>query len=154
MTWLHETVGDLDALRKAVHALRVVPLGAQLTGNDIATLPPGVRANLPSTPPQDWGNLLWPYQSDPAALLVIGVIEDAGDFPLASSVAEWGYVIDLETDVFEVYTGHQDTPHRRGRFAARPTDDGDVPVALAAAWPLAALPAPEEFLARLAGGGA
>ena len=142
LTWLHEAVEDLEGLRRSAQALRVVPPDARPTEEELAALPPSLKKGAG----RDWLNLLWPIQGDPASLLEVGVIADARDFPLTSTVAEWGYVIDLVEKVFEVYVGGQPQPPRKGRFADREGVDGDHPVALLARWPLNALPSCEEFL--------
>jgi hypothetical protein len=86
-------------------------------------------------------------------MLRAGVIEDAGQFPLDSLFAEWGYVVDFDAEVFEVYRGFQDAPHDKGRFAARepykPEHRKKVeywPAALVASWPMDALPDEKTFV--------
>lgn len=67
-----------------------------------------------------WYQLLRNTQYDPAAMLEAGVVEDASDFPADSLYAEWGYVIDLDEGLLEVYRGFVEGPHASGRFANRP----------------------------------
>jgi hypothetical protein len=84
------------------------------------------------------------------ALLQAGVTADASDFPMDSLYCEWGYLIDVDTATFEVYTGFQKAPHDAGRFAHRPpTNEDYYPVALAASWPFTALPGPRQFMDQL-----
>lgn len=103
----------------------------------------------------DWYNLLRETQGDPEKMLESGFYEDAGDFPLDSLFAEWGYLIDLDTKTFEVYRGFQTKPHTRGRFATREVTDeynlnqGYQPVALVAQFPLSDLPGDEDFISAL-----
>jgi hypothetical protein len=80
-------------------------------------------------------------------LLDAGIAVDGSDFPVDSLFAEWGYLIDLDAAVFEVYRGMQRAPHAAGRFAGRPSAQQHYhPVALVAAWPLAAPPTRDGLL--------
>jgi hypothetical protein len=93
-------------------------------------------------PGQQWYDLLHETQGDPAKILEAGVTEDHRDFPMDSLFAEWGYVIDLDASMFEVYRGFQREAHAEGRFAARAARTyGEgvgpyYPVALVASWKL------------------
>ncbi len=103
---------------------------------------------------QEWYDLLHETMGKPDLMLEAGVIEDGRDFPRNSLFTEWGYVVDLDEQRFEVYRGFQTAPHERGRFAARePIERSAVgtyyPVALAASWPLSELPSDENFGAAL-----
>lgn len=94
-----------------------------------------------------WYQLLHGTQGDPAAILHAGAVEDASGFPANSLFAEWGYVLDFDTAVFEVYAGFQRAPHTDGRFASRkPAEEDFFPVRLVASWPWDCLPEPTAFL--------
>ncbi len=72
----------------------------------------------------------------------VGHMLDAADFPADSLFCEWGYVINLDDGLFEVYEGFQKTLHDSGRFAS-PTkaDDSDYyPIKLVATFALDNLP--------------
>jgi hypothetical protein len=104
-------------------------------------------------PGQQWYDLLHETQGDPAKILEAGVTEDSRNFPMDSLFAEWGYVIDLDASMFEVYRGFQREAHAEGRFAdraARETYAEGVgpyyPVALVVGWKLDSLPTKEQFL--------
>lgn len=107
-------------------------------------------------PPSTWHALLRGTMGDPALMLEAGVIEDARDWPCHPQ-ARWGYVIDLDARVFEVYKGGGTDKHDRGRFARRqPFHAGEVtfyPAMLAVSWPFRALPRDEAFTAACYGGG-
>ncbi|KWT61865.1 hypothetical protein ADL21_11325 [Streptomyces albus subsp. albus] len=132
----------------AVRRLRVVAPGSTPTKDDCARLAryydPGVDSfgNQPT-----WYQLLRGSQGSPATVLHAGVIEDASTFPADSLWAEWGYVIDFDTQVLEVYAGFQRALHADGRYAAPvPDADGYYPARRVAQWPLDALPGDEEFV--------
>jgi len=124
----------------------------------------------------EWYVLLRNLQGDLIGYLDVGLMEDAGRFPLDSLFCEWGYLVDFDEGVFEVYKGFQKAPHDRGRFAGRIAAevaagkrldpaveaaerashyrDGYEPpayyeVALAEAWLLGALPDDEAFMAEI-----
>ena len=91
---------------------------------------------------------------DVGALLAAGSLVDSSEFPLDSLFAEWGYVIDFDAAVFEVYRGFQTASHDKGRFASRPLrlpEHRSVlgtqywPAALVRQWPFSALPTDRQF---------
>lgn len=77
------------------------------------------------------------------------------DFAKNSLFCEWAYVIDFDSNTFEVFKGFNMAP-TSGRFAGQvqigrngPGSDGYGPVALVASWPLDHLPDATEFLNTL-----
>ncbi len=148
LTWLR-TISDWSAVHKQVNALRVVSDESEPTSEDIERLRRFADKGVGSRRLEEWYVLLRLTQGDPAAMLEAGIVLDASDFPVDSLFAEWGYVVDLDAAVFEVYRGFQQEPHERGRFAGRgtrPSYSGTYyPVALVKSWPLDQLPADAEF---------
>jgi hypothetical protein len=147
LRWLR-TVPSWELLRGRVRAARVVECTSEPTPDDMRQLreftDPAVSDG------RDWYALLRRTQGDPAAILRAGVIEDASHFPLDSTWAEWGYLIDLDNKTFEIYEGGQGRSHSSGRFADRPWADDDYgPVALLDSWPLSALPDDEALIALI-----
>lgn len=65
----------------------------------------------------EWYALLRNTQGDPQAFLDAGFYIDAVEFAQDSLFCEWGYVIDLDNEVVEIYKGFQTQPHAEGRFA-------------------------------------
>lgn len=153
LRWLHvEPLASPNEVRDRARALRVVEPDSEPTDEDIARLAPftnhhvGDRRDRPT-----WYQLLRETQGDPGLILKAGVVEDASLFPLDSLFAEWGYVVDFDAGVFEVYRGFQEAEHDRGRFADRDSGrrDGYYAAALVASWPLTELPTDEAFFAAL-----
>lgn len=102
-----------------------------------------------------WYQLLRTTQGDPAAMLAAGVIGDGSTFPADSLFAEWGYVVDFDAQVLEVYVGFQQESHSEGRFASStPNGGGYYPVRLVKAWPLSDLPDDGAFIAECEKAGA
>jgi hypothetical protein len=149
--WLHvEPLAEPDATRKRARALRVVANDSEPTDENIEQLQPFYNPNVGGHKDRpDWYQLLRETQGNLGLILKAGVTEDASHFPLDSLFAEWGYIVDFDAGVFEVYAGFQRSPHSRGRFASREggRSDGYYPVALVASWPLSELPTDEAFLA-------
>lgn len=155
LVWLRGV--HLPHLRQQVIELRVVAPDSEPTDNDIKALKRYYNGSIggPSARPT-WYQLLRETQGDPAAMLNAGVIEDASNFPGDSLFAEYGYVVDLDTNVFEAYVGFQKERHDKGRFAGRePRAEafGNLyyPVALVASWPLDSLPDSDAFCAAFEG---
>lgn len=65
----------------------------------------------------EWYALLRDTQGDPQAFLDAGFYIDGIGFAQDSLFCEWGYVIDLDRKVVEIYKGFQNAPHAVGRFA-------------------------------------
>ncbi|MFG1949291.1 hypothetical protein [Nonomuraea sp. NPDC048826] len=148
LAWLRTAVGTPDVLRERVAALRVATSGRP-TADDIERYGQYADPHA-STHEITWMELLWQTQGDPEAMLRAGVIADASSHPVDHPACEWGYLVDLDSQVFEVYRGGQAAPHNRGRFAAaHPAESGHWPVALVMGWRFDQLPSDEEFLTAL-----
>lgn len=65
----------------------------------------------------EWYSLLRETQGNPEATLKAGFYVDGKEFAKDSLFCEWGYVIDFDREVLEVYRGFQNDPHNEGRFA-------------------------------------
>lgn len=140
LDWLRSA--DIVTATQAAKDLRVVAPDSEPTGEDVERLARfhnpnvGGRSSRPT-----WYQLLRETQGMPGLILDAGVIEDASSFPADSLFAEWGYVADFDTQVFEVYRGFQHEAHTDGRFASdTPDGNGYYPVRLVASWPFSALP--------------
>lgn len=150
LAWLRTAVKAPDVLRERVAALRMVT-SDQPTPADIERYGQYAVPYAASRVITTWMELLWRTQGDPELILQAGVIDDASSFPVDYPECEWGYVVDLDTGVFEVYRGRQAAPHNRGRFAAsaHPCEQDYWPVALVTGWRFDQLPNDEDFLAAL-----
>lgn len=69
----------------------------------------------------DWYCLLRGAQGAAGlALICEGALKhmiDSSDFPKDSLFCEWGYILDMDNQVLEVYKGFQKKQHKQGRFA-------------------------------------
>lgn len=92
---------------------------------------------------RDAGSKILHYVLDGTADGVRLSVEFAAD----SLFCEWAYVLDLDAEVLEVYTGFQETAHSEGRFASLASKEREYfPVRLLRSLPLSALPSDAEFL--------
>lgn len=153
LTWLRAALDARDVLQERVAALWVVDEDSKPTLEEIERLRKFADQRVSTGRLDDWYVLLRETQGNPHLILEAGVIEDASGFPADSLYAEYGYVVDLDTETFEVYEGFQKRPHKKGRFADRERMEYSVgnyyPVALAQSWKFTDLPTDEEFLAAL-----
>jgi len=78
------------------------------------------------------------------------LLADDIDFAQESSSCKWVYVVDLDTNVFEVYEGHNTEPVTEGRFVGEVVDEFG-PVKLAWVCSLNDLPDEETFIKVLEG---
>lgn len=155
LAWLCQ-VDDFELVKVLIESMREVddnrnpPTRAQMEGlKDFSDL--GVMGNIEVQP--NWYQVLRNTQGDPEAILTAGFYEDASKFPLDSVFCEWGYLIDTDAGVLEVYRGFQHEPHHEGRFAQLKAPERPnagigkyYPVKLIASFPLGDLPSDEEFL--------
>lgn len=148
--WLRKA--HLGGAKRKATELRVVDPNSSPAAEDIEQLRGYTNLNVGTRSVDDWYVLLRGTQGNPAAMLDAGVIEDAGQFPMDSVMAEYGYLVDFDAETFEAYRGFQEEPHDKGRFAAREphfnphASTAWQPCALVGSWPLGDLPSDDDFL--------
>lgn len=71
-----------------------------------------------NNPGQEWYSILRGLQGKPGETLDAGVMIDQLSFAHDSLFCEWGYVVNFDTGMLEVYRGFQNDPAKvKGRFA-------------------------------------
>jgi hypothetical protein len=148
---------EIEITRSLAKLLAPVP-ETDPTDTDVKRLETWTDLHVGSRTPDgrpSWYQLLRRTQGDIGAVLAAGLYEDAGEFAADSLFCEWGYLIDLDAETFEVYEGFQRAPHEKGRFAGLPQRayaHGEFhPVALVASWPFDQLPEDDTFCSVLRG---
>lgn len=132
----------LSGWRRRASAMRLVTERSTPTEEDIAlcvaagTVDLGVGDQCTN----DWYCLLRGAQGDLLKLLEVGIMLDSSNFINDSLFCEWGYVLNLDAEVLEVYEGGQHAPHTNGRYSQNSPDGGYYPCALVLEVPLANLP--------------
>jgi len=148
-----DLVEDMQNFAKSVGLVELPPLARKLrlvketdkpTAADIKKLRHFADTSVGAGKVEDWYCLLRQTQSDFAKTLEAGVMVDASPFIKESLFCEWGYVINLDDNLFEVYKGFQREPHKKGRYASETASTGGkdkfYPCALVATFPLNAIP--------------
>lgn len=96
--------------------------------------------------PLTWYQLLRNTQGDLIANIDSGIMINNNAFANDSLFCEWGYLVNLDTKMFEVYRGFQKKVHMDGRFADADYEPDDqyggpyYPIALVAEFPFDDLP--------------
>lgn len=133
--WLRHA--DLDATREAVRNLRMVDDTTEPGDQEWEAAWLSARYGNPGVSTgSDWYSLLRETQGNPDAILDAGVAGDASGFPQDSLFCEWAYVVDLDSETFEVYEGFQRSGPVTGRWSHCGPEDGYWPVSLLRSWPL------------------
>jgi hypothetical protein len=166
---------DLGFLRTQAEKLRVVGRDdSKPTPEDVAALKPWTDLGVSEQSVDDWYCLTRGSHGDFKEMLECGYVLDSSDFPLDSVFCEWGYIVDLDQNRFEVYKGFTNGRPTSGRWAGRPTPEEDTAnykehlywcakndrqpwmsetpeygaIELIASWPLDKLPSDVEFLTK------
>lgn len=126
--WLRNVVadGNLEVVRKLAEEARVVSDDTPPTAEDKERLKRFTNLNVSEQSDDDWYCLMREAQGDLQLTLESGYIYDGSNFPLDSLFCEWGYVVDLDNEVLEVYKGFQHSLPQKGRWAGRPTAEEDA----------------------------
>lgn len=155
LKWLKIATDSVPALREAARRVRLVDQDAMATEEDVARFRNLADTGVSTGSLTEWYVLLRDLQGDMAAIVNAGVMIDNRAFAADSLFCEWAYVIDLDTERFEVYKGFQHEPHSEGRFAAMPHEQSHrgesqyYPVRLVGAWSLTDLPDDATFVATV-----
>lgn len=145
LKWLHDA--DHQAMADRVRALTLVKANDEPTperAKDVARW-----SDLHVNSGRGWYAALRLAQGNLEAVLTSGYLIDNHEFPLESLLAEWGYMIDLDAQTFDVYQGFQKTAPKHGRWAGlHPEGKNWAAVERVASWPLTGLP-PLSSLSKL-----
>lgn len=126
LRWLRETIaeGQLDHYRELGEKCRLVDDSVKITTKDRKALASTTDANVSTG--DDWYALTRETHGSFEDMLGCGYIVDFDDFALESLFCEWGYIVDFDAEVFEVYEGFQKSLPTLGRWAGRPTAEEDT----------------------------
>lgn len=118
-----DLVKDLAKLHADARRLALVDEDSTPTLQQIQDLQKYWDPNVSTGSAKEWYSLLRNMQGDLAAHLGVGVMIDSGEFPMDSLFCEWGYLVDLDRHVLEVYEGFQKESPTEGRWAGRPNTE-------------------------------
>jgi hypothetical protein len=142
----------LQWLKKHAERLRLVPSDSVPTEEEKELLRPYADLRVSNQSEDDWYCLLRNLQGDLTNTLKVGIGIDSSNFITDSLFCEWGYIINLDDDVLEVYKGFQKDPHNKGRYGNwkpdAPAYKGGAKYfacALVATFPLSDLPSDDVF---------
>lgn len=126
----------IKKMKKWALALKMVDNETPPTAKQINTLEGFANLQVGSQTDEDWYCLLRELQGNLTDTLVVGYMIDGSNFAKDSLFCEWGYLVNLDDQILEVYRGFQKSPHEKGRFAELETDGEFYPIALICTFPL------------------
>jgi hypothetical protein len=175
LTWLRgiEWTSALPKFRQLATDCLLVDDKTEPTPLDIHALRGWTDLSVSTQQTDDWYCLTHETHGSIEMMLRCGYIEDFSSFPLESLFCEWGYIVDFDRNVFEVYQGFQKSRPKKGRWKGRPTvaenkinfeahlrycEENDIEpyqpkvpdykaIELIASYPFNALPTDDDFLA-------
>ncbi len=136
----------IEDMRKHARNLVLVDESTAPTADQIETLKGFSNLGVGNQTDDDWYCLLRELQGDLTDTLTVGYMIDGNDFAKDGLFCEWGYLVNLDDGVLEVYKGFRQDPHTDGRFADLDGSSGYAPIALIATYPFDDLPKDIEFL--------
>lgn len=118
LDFARDSVADLPALRERVDALRLVDESDAPTAEDVERLARFADLHVSTQDVREWYVLLRETQGAPDETLDAGVMIDSFLFGFDSLFCEYGYLIDLDAERFDVYRGFRETPTTDGEWVA------------------------------------
>lgn len=134
--------GTIEELRAKVSSMRIIKDESEIPSEEDKERFKELWSNVSTG--QDWYSYLRGLQGDIMGHIKYGIMSVADNFILDSLFCEWGYIVNLDTEILEVYKGFQDAPHNMGRYSDYVPDEGRISTyyacALIAEYPLKDLP--------------
>lgn len=93
------------------------------TPEQIKELSPFTDLGVSNQSTDDWYCVLRDLQGRLCDHLTVGYMLGNNDFINESLFCEWGYILNLDDNVMEVYQGFQEKPHDMGRYADNRSSD-------------------------------
>jgi hypothetical protein len=153
--WVINQNGDFSAAIEQFDRLEAIDEDVPPTEDQKLALLRYLNLNVSSRTSDDWYSLLRETQGNPTETLKAVYFVDGSDFGGDSLFCEWGYVVDLDRKVLEVYKGFVNAPHNTGRWvAAEPrtlsyADDVYYPIELIREYTADELAAQPDMLTKL-----
>lgn len=111
-----------NAMAEKAAALQLIDESEKPTAEQQEALKKYADTSVSTGSLDEWYVLLRGAQGNLGAYLDAGYMPDGSDFPLDGVFCEWGYLIDLDNKVFEVYKGFNKGLPTEGRWANRPNE--------------------------------
>ncbi len=145
----------IDWIKQRAEALQLFDTDLPPSSENQEKLKPFSDLSVSERSLNDWYCLTRHLQGELEKVLEVGVASESDSFITDSLFCEWGYIINLDDNKFEVYRGFQRRPHEKGRFAkdVMPSEQQTYysrgpyyPCALLIEFPLDNLPSNKDFL--------
>ena len=115
----------IKAMNKAFDKLVLVTEEASPTKEQQKQLNKYLSTSVSSGKPEEWYALLRETQGDLVEIVNCGFMIDSKEFLLDSLFCEYAYIINLDTNMLEVYKGSQKDPDKgAGRYVGQKAENG------------------------------
>jgi hypothetical protein len=124
LNFIHSYLSEhtIDELKTQADAIEMVNESDSPTDEQKQRCKKYVDLNVGSQSEDEWYCLLREAQGDLGAYLEVGVMIDSQDFLQDSLFCEWAYIINLDTNMLEIYRGFQ-TEKPAGRYTDIPPSE-------------------------------
>jgi hypothetical protein len=143
----------LHEFKLKAEKFQVVDADVKPTEQQKKDLAPYANFGVDSGKPDSWYCLTRNLQGDLEKSIEAGIGLDAGEFIYDSLFCEWAYIVNLDTNKFEVYKGFQEKKHKKGRYGQKTNSAGDrdkyYGCALVGEFDLENLPTDDDFLEKV-----
>lgn len=113
---------SIEEIRKAAERIRAIDRNSEPTSDDVIRYGKYYNESVNNGSVKDYYALLRELQGDLQSYIddpELDIMIDDKDFILDSLFFEWGYLINLDSGMLEIYRGFQKTPPKNNRYGKK-----------------------------------
>lgn len=111
------SVWGLETLKEKARKIELIDDESVPTNEDMQRFAPYYNGSVNNaTPGVNWYQLMRELQGDLIGILKVGTMLENNSFIEDSLFCEWGYIVNLDEEVLEIYRGFQTQPPKNSRY--------------------------------------